>query len=84
MDHTAWCRRAVQVMTEAVKVLEAVSSKFDVPMQFDHALVGGAAYDVHNEHFPVCERHYRPACSQRCIALSQGLRQRGTRLPRRR
>lgn len=50
-----------EVMAEATKVLHAVATKFGVAMEFEHALVGGAAYDAHGEHFPavtldVCER----------------------------
>jgi 3-isopropylmalate dehydrogenase len=41
-----------EVMAEAVKVLEAVGSKFGHQFEFAEALIGGAAFDVHGEHFP--------------------------------
>jgi len=41
-----------EVMTEALKVLSAVSSKFGFALNTEHALVGGAAIDAHGEALP--------------------------------
>ena len=41
-----------EVMTEALKVLAAVSSKFGFALTTEHALVGGAAIDAHGEALP--------------------------------
>ncbi|MBK1790613.1 3-isopropylmalate dehydrogenase [Persicirhabdus sediminis] len=35
-----------EVMDEAIKVLDAVSAKFNLSYELDHQLVGGAAYDA--------------------------------------
>ena len=50
-----------EVMAEAIRVLRAVGEKFGHVFHFEHALVGGAAYDKHQNHFPdvtkeVCRR----------------------------
>jgi len=41
-----------EVMKEAVKILNAVSEKFDVEFNFEHADVGGAAIDNHGTALP--------------------------------
>ena len=41
-----------EVMTEALKVLAAVSSKFGFALTTENALVGGAAIDAHGEALP--------------------------------
>jgi 3-isopropylmalate dehydrogenase len=41
-----------EVMQEALKVLAAVSRKFNQQFQFSPALVGGSAFDKFGEHFP--------------------------------
>lgn len=50
-----------EVMTEALKVLAAVSNKFGFELTTEHALVGGAAIDAHGEALPpatlaLCQR----------------------------
>ncbi len=50
-----------EVMTEALKVLAAVSQKFGFELTTEHALVGGAAIDAHGEALPpatlaLCQR----------------------------
>ena len=50
-----------EIIAEAVKVLEAVGTRFGHTFVFNEALAGGAAYDVHGEHLPqstleVCEK----------------------------
>jgi 3-isopropylmalate dehydrogenase len=50
-----------EVMDEALKVLAAVEKKYDVEFDYEHALVGGAAWDKYKEHLPketlnVCHR----------------------------
>ncbi len=49
-----------EIMEEAVKVLNAVEEKFGLDFEFTDALIGGAAFDKHGEHFPdvtreICE-----------------------------
>lgn len=49
-----------EVMDEALKVLSAVAERFKHEFVFHEALIGGAAYDKYQEHFPevtakVCE-----------------------------
>merc|ERR1719359_2115250 len=39
-------------MDEALRVLDAVGKKFGRQFTYKPALVGGAAYDVHNSFFP--------------------------------
>jgi len=39
-------------MDEAVKVLNVAMTKFNLDLSLEHALIGGAAYDVHGVHFP--------------------------------
>jgi 3-isopropylmalate dehydrogenase len=34
-----------EVCREAIKVLEVVSSRFDIPLTFEEAVIGGAAID---------------------------------------
>ena len=51
-----------QVMAEALKVLQRTSEVFpEVNLEYEDALIGGAAYDAHGVHFPdatrdVCSR----------------------------
>lgn len=49
-----------EVMTEALRVLDTVAKKFGHTFEYRYALVGGAAFDIHKEHFPqvtkeICE-----------------------------
>jgi len=46
-----------EVMAEAVKVVTRAAAKFNFAIDFEHALVGGAAYDAHGEHFPESSRN---------------------------
>src|SRR5690554_8047660 len=41
-----------EIIAEAVKVLAAVKEKFNLAIETDEALVGGAAYDVHGDPLP--------------------------------
>ena len=41
-----------EVMVEALRVLDAVASKFNRTFAYKRALVGGAAFDVYGVHFP--------------------------------
>ena len=41
-----------EVMAEALKVLDAVQSKYSVKFEYRHALVGGAAWDDYHCHLP--------------------------------
>ena len=41
-----------EIVAEAVKVLENVNSRFDLGLELDQALVGGAAYDEHGTPLP--------------------------------
>src|SRR5690554_7432850 len=41
-----------EIIAEAVKVLAAVTEKFNLAIETDEALVGGAAYDVHGDPLP--------------------------------
>ena len=41
-----------EVMAEAIKVLDAVKSKFGLELEYQHADVGGAAIDNHGEALP--------------------------------
>lgn len=50
-----------EVMDEALKILDKVESKYDIEFNYEHALVGGAAWDEYKEHLPmetlnVCHR----------------------------
>jgi 3-isopropylmalate dehydrogenase len=51
-----------EVCTEAVKVLETVGSLFKHNFNFEKALCGGAAYDVHKSHLPQCTVDTVKAC----------------------
>jgi len=42
-----------EIVTEAVNVLETVKTKFNLDIELDNGLVGGAAYDVHGTPLPV-------------------------------
>ena len=37
-----------EVMNEALKVLDRIEKKYDVKFEYEHALVGGAAWDEYN------------------------------------
>lgn len=41
-----------EVMNSALRVLDAIAEKFNHNFEYVEALIGGAAYDVHQEHFP--------------------------------
>ncbi len=41
-----------EVMKEAIKVLDIISEKFSLPMQYEHADVGGCAIDNHGQALP--------------------------------
>mmetsp|Transcript_347 Transcript_347/g.433 ORF Transcript_347/g.433 Transcript_347/m.433 type:complete len:371 (-) Transcript_347:45-1157(-) len=41
-----------EVMQEAIKALDCVSSLFGHSFEYKHGLIGGAAYDKHENHFP--------------------------------
>jgi 3-isopropylmalate dehydrogenase len=41
-----------EVMQQALRVLDAVADKFKLKFEFNEALVGGAAYDKHQQHCP--------------------------------
>src|SRR5690606_23778777 len=41
-----------EVTAEAVRVLEAVSSKYSLGLEFENALIGGAAYDAAGSPLP--------------------------------
>ena len=45
-----------EVMDEAVKVLDKAAGKFGLSLDLQPALIGGAAYDAHGEHFPESTR----------------------------
>lgn len=50
-----------EVMTEAIKVLDAIQQKFSLPMQYEYADVGGCAIDNHGTALPektlaLCEK----------------------------
>ena len=42
-----------EVVTQALRVFDAVSKKFQLKFETKHALIGGAAYDKHGNHLPV-------------------------------
>ena len=49
-----------EIMIEAIKVLNKIGETFGHTFEFKEALIGGAAWDVHKDHFPdetkkVCE-----------------------------
>ena len=41
-----------EIMAEAVKVLEAVNRRFDLGIELEHGLLGGAAIDAHGVPLP--------------------------------
>jgi len=41
-----------EIVAEAVKVLEVLKDKFDLDIEWDHALVGGSAYDAEGTPLP--------------------------------
>ena len=38
-----------EIVDEALRVLKAAQKRFDLDIQLDHALVGGAAYDAEGD-----------------------------------
>jgi len=41
-----------EVMAEALKVLDAIQSKYSIKFEYRHGLVGGAAWDQYHAHLP--------------------------------
>jgi len=41
-----------EIVAEAIKVLEALNAELSLGFEFEHGLIGGAAYDVHGSPFP--------------------------------
>ena len=41
-----------EIVDEALRVLKAAEKRFDLNIQLDHALVGGAAYDAEGDPLP--------------------------------
>ncbi|MDD3266325.1 MAG: 3-isopropylmalate dehydrogenase [Burkholderiales bacterium] len=41
-----------EVMTQAIRVLDAIATKFGHKFEYTESLVGGAAYDKHQNHLP--------------------------------
>ncbi len=41
-----------EIVDEALRVLKAAQKRFDLDIQLDHALVGGAAYDAEGDPLP--------------------------------
>ena len=41
-----------EVMEEALRVLSVISSKYKIDLEFNSGLIGGAAYDQYQQHFP--------------------------------
>ena len=41
-----------EVVSQALRVLEVVSTKYKLEFQTTHALIGGAAFEKHGNHFP--------------------------------
>ena len=41
-----------EIVDEALRVLTAAQKRFDLDIQLDHALVGGAAYDAEGDPLP--------------------------------
>lgn len=41
-----------EVMESALEVLKIISLKYNFPLEFNHSLVGGAAFEVYKSHFP--------------------------------
>ena len=46
-----------EVMQEAIKVLDKVAALFGHSFTYNHGLIGGAAYDKHENHFPEVTVH---------------------------
>ncbi len=42
-----------EVMDSAIRILDKIAQKFNHSFEFDHALVGGAAFEKYNEHLPI-------------------------------
>ncbi|MDF2379450.1 MAG: 3-isopropylmalate dehydrogenase [Candidatus Gracilibacteria bacterium] len=50
-----------EVMDVTLSILKAIANKYDHSFEFNEALIGGAAYDKHQNHFPeetknICEK----------------------------
>ncbi|MDD2800876.1 MAG: 3-isopropylmalate dehydrogenase [Methylobacter sp.] len=41
-----------EIVAEAIKVLEVLNAEVNLGLEFEHGLIGGAAYDVHGSPFP--------------------------------
>jgi 3-isopropylmalate dehydrogenase len=41
-----------EIVPQALRVLQAVSKKFNLTLEYEHGLIGGAAYDVYQNHCP--------------------------------
>lgn len=41
-----------EIMAEAIKVLNVLNSQMNLALEFEHGLIGGAAYDVYETPFP--------------------------------
>ena len=41
-----------EIMAEARKVLDVITAKFGHKFEYKEALIGGAAYDKYQNHFP--------------------------------
>jgi 3-isopropylmalate dehydrogenase len=41
-----------EIMTQALRVLDAIATKFDHSFEYEEGVVGGAAWDEHQNHFP--------------------------------
>jgi 3-isopropylmalate dehydrogenase len=57
-----------EVCREAIKVLEVVSSRFDIPLTFEEAVIGGAAID----RYGVAMREQDFAACEKCDAILLG------------
>ena len=59
-----------EVMDEALKVLRHAGGLYGEAFEFEHALVGGAAYEAHGEHFPESTRQ---TCAASCAFAWAGI-----------
>ena len=41
-----------EIVSEAIKILKAISHKYSIDFEFNHALIGGCAYDKHGTPLP--------------------------------
>ena len=56
-----------EVMDEALKVLDAVSKKYDIKYETKHALIGWAAWPKYKNHFPDDTKKFVIGVMQFCI-----------------